>query len=585
MLSTIKTIISVALLYMLCSTPGQAAINTGQNQFLSPDDAFRINLNYIDDRNIQIIWDIEKDYYLYVGMFDFKLDSNTNKIREISLPVGQKKVDEFFGEVDIYKTKVVIDLSFENPLNLTKLIVKYQGCAEAGLCYPPIKKIFELKSHDSRVDGFVSVNMDNNQIGISKQLFDKPLIYNIFLFLLAGLLLSFTPCVFPMIPILTGLIVGQGTGITPRKSFMLSFTYVFFMAITYSLIGILVALSGANIQASLQNPYVITFFALLFVFLALAMMGFMKIEMPRSIQNFIISKSNNNSSGSYIGVAIMGALSALIVGPCVTAPLIGALIYIATSGDPFVGGLALFSLGIGMGIPLLILGTSATAVVKRIGKYLPIVNIFFGFLFLIVAVWLIERIVSIELSAILWALVALTLLLQFIFSSDLKILNKYLRFSVIAIFSSYILLQSLGIYQNNNYNPTFSFVEQKSFLEFKVIYERENLIKEINSSGKFTMVDLYADWCIACKELEKYTFSDQRVSRILKQLNLVKYDITESTEGSGEFLSDYSLFGPPVILFFDDNGKEVKDARVVGFVDSDTFLEKLNKINYSRKNL
>jgi len=585
MLSTIKTIISVALLYMLCSTPGQAAINTGQNQFLSPDDAFRINLNYIDDRNIQIIWDIEKDYYLYVGMFDFKLDGNTNKIREISLPVGQKKVDEFFGEVDIYKTKVVIDLSFENPLNLTKLIVKYQGCAEAGLCYPPIKKIFELKSHNSRVDGFVSVNMDNDQIGISKQLFDKPLIYNIFLFLLAGLLLSFTPCVFPMIPILTGLIVGQGTGITPRKSFMLSFTYVFFMAITYSLIGILVALSGANIQASLQNPYVITFFALLFVFLALAMMGFMKIEMPRSIQNFIISKSNNNSSGSYIGVAIMGALSALIVGPCVTAPLIGALIYIATSGDPFVGGLALFSLGIGMGIPLLILGTSATAVVKRIGKYLPIVNIFFGFLFLIVAVWLIERIVSIELSAILWALVALTLLLQFIFSSDLKILNKYLRFSVIAIFSSYILLQSLGIYQNNNYNPTFSFVEQKSFLEFKVIYERENLIKEINSSGKFTMVDLYADWCIACKELEKYTFSDQRVSRILKQLNLVKYDITESTEGSAEFLSDYSLFGPPVILFFDDNGREVKDARVVGFVDSDTFLEKLNKINYSRKNL
>tara|TARA_Y100001970_G_scaffold227734_1_gene281832 strand:+ start:2348 stop:4102 length:1755 start_codon:yes stop_codon:yes gene_type:complete len=584
MLSTIKTIISVALLYMLCSTPGQAAINTGQNQFLSPDDAFRINLNYIDDRNIQIIWDIEKDYYLYVGMFDFKLDGNTNKIREISLPVGQKKVDEFFGEVDIYKTKVVIDLSFENPLNLTKLIVKYQGCAEAGLCYPPIKKIFELKSHDSRVDGFVSVNMNNNQIGISKQLFDKPLIYNIFLFLLAGLLLSFTPCVFPMIPILTGLIVGQGTGITPRKSFLLSFTYVFFMAITYSLIGILVALSGANIQASLQNPYVITFFALLFVFLALAMMGFMKIEMPRSIQNFIISKSNNNSSGSYIGVAIMGALSALIVGPCVTAPLIGALIYIATSGDPFVGGLALFSLGIGMGIPLLILGTSATAVVKRIGKYLPIVNIFFGFLFLIVAVWLVERIVSIELSAILWALVALTLLLQFIFSSDLKILNKYFRFSVIAIFSSYILLQSLGIYQNNNYNPTFSFVEQKSFLEFKVIYEKENLIKEINSSGKFTMVDLYADWCIACKELEKYTFSDQRVSRILKQLNLVKYDITESTEGSGEFLSDYSLFGPPVILFFDDNGREVEDARVVGFVDSDTFLEKLNKINYSKKN-
>tara|TARA_B100001057_G_scaffold102991_1_gene100320 strand:- start:29454 stop:31208 length:1755 start_codon:yes stop_codon:yes gene_type:complete len=584
MLSTIKTIISVALLHMLCSSPGQTAINSGQTQFLSPDDAFRINLNYIDDRNIQIIWDIEKDYYLYVGMFDFKLDGNTNKIREISLPVGQKKVDEFFGEVDIYKTKVVVDLSFESPLNLTKLIVKYQGCAEAGLCYPPIQKIFELKSHNSKVDGFVSVNMNNDQIGISKQLFDKPLIYNIFLFLLAGLLLSFTPCVFPMIPILTGLIVGQGTGITPRKSFLLSFTYVFFMAITYSLIGILVALSGANIQASLQNPYVITFFALLFVFLALAMMGFMKIEIPRSIQNFIISKSNNNSSGSYIGVAIMGALSALIVGPCVTAPLIGALIYIATSGDPFVGGIALFSLGIGMGIPLLILGTSATAVIKRIGKYLPIVNIIFGFLFLIVAVWLIERIISIELSAILWALVALTLLLQFIYSSDLKILNNYFRFSVIAIFSSYIALQSLGIYQNNNYNPMFSFVEQKNILEFKIIYERDDLIKEINSSGKLTMVDLYADWCIACKELEKYTFTDKRVSEILKQINLVKYDITESTEGSGKFLSDYSLFGPPVILFFDDDGRELKDARVVGFVDSDTFLKKLNKIHHSRKN-
>ena len=580
MLSIIKILLTGSLIYLSFITQGQSAINSSENQFLSPDEAFKVSINYVNDKNIEVIWDIEKGYYLYVGMFDFKLEDSENKIKEISLPIGQKKVDEFFGEVDIYKNKIIANLFFEKQFDSSRLIVKYQGCAEAGLCYPPIKKTFDLIGNSSDTSGFVTVDMNADQIGISKQLSNKPLFQNILLFLLAGVLLSFTPCVFPMIPILTGLIVGQGANITPKRSFLLSFTYVFFMATTYSLIGILVALSGANIQASLQNPYVITLFALLFIFLALALIGIVNLEMPRSIQNFLISKSNNTSSGSYVGVAIMGALSALIVGPCVTAPLIGALIYIATSGDPLVGGLALFSLGIGMGIPLLILGTSATTVVRKIGKYLPLVNMIFGFLFLVVAVWLIERIVSIEVSATLWLLAGLALSLQILYSVDTKVLNRYFRFAIAGFLGLYVILQTLGIYQNTNYNPAFSFIERENILEFKKIYDRETLISEINTSKKYTMVDLYADWCIACKELEKYTFSDQRVSKLLEKMNLVKFDITESNDENNKFLSDFNLFGPPVILFFDTNGQEIVSSRVVGFIDSDTFLKKLNNIEY-----
>jgi len=454
----------------------------------------------------------------------------------------------------------------------------YQGCAEAGLCYPPIKKTYTLDSTTSDVGSFLKTSTSSDQITISKQLYDESILANVLLFFIGGLLLGFTPCVFPMIPILTGLIVGQGSNINSRQAFMLSFTYVVSMALAYSVLGIIVALSGANIQASLQSPIVIYLFATLFIILSLAMLGIFSIEMPSKVKNFLIVKSNKAEAGNYLGVGIMGILSALIVGPCVTAPLIGALIYIASSGDVILGGLALFAMGLGMGTPLLVLGTSASKLMKKIGIYLPLINKLFGILFLVVAIWLLERVTSIEVSALAWSLLALTTLSILLYSKDITI-NKNFRTLAFFTLTSYVILQIVGINKNNYYNPVFSFIEVEQNLHFKTVFEPEKLFQEIKSSEKYTMVDIYADWCVACKELEKYTFTDSSVSGILKTLNLVKFDITKTNEGSSRFLRDFRLFGPPVIMFFDSNGNEIVQSRIVGFVDSEQFIEKFNQID------
>lgn len=568
----------LCLFLLLFQTVSYAA-PLGEAEFLSPDDAFKISFSYPSDNQLIVTWDIEKDYYLYVGMINFSLiDTNKNNILEIELPKGLKKTDEFFGEVDIYKGRVSANVFFENPIDSIKFQVMYQGCAEAGLCYPPIKKTYTLDSTTSDVGSFLKTSTSSDQITISKQLYDESILANVLLFFIGGLLLGFTPCVFPMIPILTGLIVGQGSNINSRQAFMLSFTYVVSMALAYSVLGIIVALSGANIQASLQSPIVIYLFAALFIILSLAMLGIFSIEMPSKVKNFLIVKSNKAEAGNYLGVGIMGILSALIVGPCVTAPLIGALIYIASSGDVILGGLALFAMGLGMGTPLLVLGTSASKLMKKIGIYLPLINKLFGILFLVVAIWLLERVTSIEVSALAWSLLALTTLSILLYSKDITI-NKNFRTLAFFTLTSYVILQIVGINKNNYYNPVFSFIEVEQNLHFKTVFEPEKLFQEIKSSEKYTMVDIYADWCVACKELEKYTFTDSSVSGILKTLNLVKFDITKTNEGSSRFLRDFRLFGPPVIMFFDSNGNEIVQSRIVGFVDSEQFIEKFNQID------
>ena len=574
-------ILCFVLLLSQTASYASSSIPSNETEFLSPDDAFEVSLSYPSNNQLIVTWDIEKDYYLYVGMINFSLvDAKKNNILKVELPQGKKKTDEFFGEVDIYKGRVSAYVFFESPINSLKLQVMYQGCAEAGLCYPPIKKIFALDSTTSHTGSFLKTSSSADQITISKQLYDKSILVNIILFFVGGLLLAFTPCVFPMIPILTGLIVGQGSNVNPKQAFMLSLTYVVSMAIAYSILGIIVALSGANIQASLQSPTVIYTFSTLFVILALGMLGIFSIEMPSKIKNFLIIKSNKVESGNYLGVGIMGLLSALIVGPCVTAPLIGALLYIASSGDVILGGFALFAMGLGMGTPLLVLGTSASKLMKKVGKYLPLINKLFGILFLVVAVWLLERVTSIEVSALAWSLLALISLIILLYSKDV-VMNKYLRVLTALALSSYMILQVVGINKNSYFYPVFSFVQVEQNVQFKTIFESERLFEEIKSSEKYTMVDLYADWCIACKELEKYTFTDSNVSAILETLNLVKFDITETSEGSNKFLKDFKLFGPPVIMFFDSDGNELVQSRIIGFVDSEQFIAKYNLIHKS----
>ena len=566
---------------LLTSSLAAADIIKNQVEFLSPEKAFQPSVKLIENNHLEVSWDIEEGYYLYLGMFEFSVDSLDMEIIKVDMPEGKKKKDEFFGDVDVYYNFTKANIYFDKITSKTNLILKYQGCADAGLCYPPITKKFPLEQYASNDSYLLKTSMTDNQYSFSQQLSEQSITLNIFLFFLAGLLLAFTPCVFPMIPILTGLIVGQGENISTKKSFFLSLTYVLSMSLTYAAAGILIVLSGTNIQADLQNPYVLTSFAVLFLILALSMFNVIRIQMPASIQGLLISKSNNNSSGTYIGVGIMGSLSALIVGPCVTAPLIGALIYISMTNDYLIGGSALFALGMGMGAPLLVLGTSASELTKKIGPYLEIVNKVFGVLFLIVSIWLIERIVSIEIAAYLWAIlsiiVAIGLTKIIIFRNIPRFTLKFLSI-LLFIYSG---LQIYGVNVNKKFDPIFSFVEQSQSTSFTKIYNTGELFSQIKSSKKITMVDLYADWCVACKELDKYTFSEKKVADLLKNLNLIKLDITKTNDDNSKFLKDYKLFGPPAILFFNNDGLEIRQSRIVGFIDAENFIKIYENINTS----
>ncbi|MBT3697665.1 MAG: protein-disulfide reductase DsbD [Gammaproteobacteria bacterium] len=573
----------VTMLFLFVSSFSTADIIKNQVEFLSPEEAFQPSIRIITNNHLEVTWDIKQGYYLYLGMFEFSVDNSDMRIIKVNMPEGKKKKDEFFGDVDVYYNSAKANIYFDKITSKTNLILKYQGCADAGLCYPPITKKFSLEQYAENSSYLLKTSSADNQYSFSERLSQQSVFLNISLFFLAGLLLAFTPCVFPMIPILTGLIVGQGENISTKKSFLLSLTYVLSMSLTYAGAGVLIALSGTNIQADLQNPYVISSFALLFIILALSMFNVIKLQMPTYIQSLLISKSNASSSGTYIGVGIMGSLSALIVGPCVTAPLIGALIYISLTNDFIIGGAALFSLGMGMGAPLLILGTSASELTKKIGPYLDITNKIFGILFLIVSVWLIERIVSVEVAAYLWAILSIITAVGLLKIIILKTFTKFIVNVLSGLLFLYSGLQIYGVNINKNFNPTFSFIEQSQSVQFTKIFTTEKLFKQIKDSKKITLVDLYADWCVACKELDKYTFSEKKVSSLLENLNLIKFDITKTSEDNSKFLKDYKLYGPPAMLFFNSDGEEIRQARVVGFIDADNFIEIYKSLNISLK--
>ncbi len=568
----------IALCSLLTFNYAKSELPVNQSEFLSPDEAFKINYDIVNENHVKINWNIHPGYYLYMGMFEFQ-SLDTNRILKVEMPDGKKKQDEFFGDVDVYYYSAEADVYFkDNIKDSTKLKVKYQGCADAGLCYPPVFRTITLKKKTS-LNNFRKTSLFDSQNAMSDSLISNSILYNSIIFFLAGLLLAFTPCVLPMVPILTGIIAGQGN-VSQRKSLTLSIIYVLSMSLTYAIAGIIVAISGTNIQANLQNPYVIGAISLLFFIFALAMFKFFDIQMPKSIQTIMTQLSNKQRSGSYGDVAIMGVLSALIVGPCVTAPLIGALIYIASTGDVVVGGIALFSLGIGMGSPLILLGSTTTKIISKIGPYLQLVNYFFGILFLIVSIWLLERILSIEIAAYLWALSSLILI--FIFIKSLGIINNLISTSFVFISSIFLViyfgLQVKGIQTNSHYDPITSFIEKEKYVEFIKVKTTKDLEKEIKNSDKLIMIDLYADWCVACKELEKYTFSDPRVSVILNQFKLIKFDITNTNEEHSKYLQSMQIFGPPALFFYDLNGQEIHEARVVGFMESSDFLEVLNLV-------
>jgi thiol:disulfide interchange protein DsbD len=407
----------------------------------------------------------------------------------------------------------------------------------------------------------------------------------------AGLLLALTPCVFPMIPILMGIIVGQGENQTVRSSFILSLVYVLAMALTYTVVGILVGLSGENIQAWFQNPWIISSFVAIFIALSFSMFGFYELQMPASIQSKLTEISNSQQGGTLAGVAIMGLLSALIVGPCVTAPLVGALIYIAETGDAVLGGLALFSLSMGMGTPLLAIGASAGKVLPKAGPWMDAVKAVFGVLLLALGIWMLERVAPAALTMALWAAL---LIVSAVYMSAIDSLPEgasgwrklWKGTGLLLLVYGIVLIIGLAAGGRDVFNPLKglsvggSHSEQASHLAFKQIKGVEGLdaaLAEAKAQGKTVMLDFYADWCISCKEMEAFTFTDPAVQAALADTVLLQADVTPNDEKDKALYKRFGIIGPPSIMFFDAQGTERKNYRVVGFMPADEFAQQVNR--------
>jgi thiol:disulfide interchange protein DsbD len=475
----------------------------------------------------------------------------------------------------------------------------YQGCSEDGLCYEPTTKDFTLRVAPNQLQPTSKlqplqklqpvqplqqpkklVTEKKSQTDtIADTMKNSNLLVVLATFFVFGVLLSLTPCVFPMIPIISGLIISQGKGLTTKKAFFLSLVYVFAMAVAYTIAGVVAGLFGANLQATLQNPVVVYSFALIFVLLAFSMFGFYELKLPDSLVNRVSAKSNR---GGVMGVAVMGFLSALIVGPCVAAPLAGALVYIGQTGDALLGGSALFVMSLGMGLPLIVVGVSAGKFMPRPGGWMTLVNATFGVMMLVVAIWMLEKVVAFDVIVLLYALLGLGFSIYLgVFEQQIHFIKRFISLVIflysLALFIGFLAGASSLVHPLNFLHSPNTQLQRGSNtqpLAFKVIHSQKELDAILaNTQGKKVMVDFSAAWCTACKELDEKTLSNPQVKQALQNYILVRVDVTANTQEEKAVSKKYGVFGPPVILFFDEEGRLQKEKTIVGFVESDIFLK------------
>lgn len=535
------------LSFMLLSPLASAAETDG---FLPVDEAFVFQKQDHSDRQYGLSWQIAPGYYLYRSRLSMqtKLDGNWQPLA-LDLPAGELKQDPNFGEVEVWHEAVAVDVVL--PPNVTEWRVRYQGCAEAGLCYPPQKRTFTLEQAPANADV-----VKNNAEVFSEQLGESSWL-TVASFFGVGLLLAFTPCVFPMVPILSGIVVGAGA-VSRRKAFLLSASYVLAMALTYALAGVASGLLGGNLQAAFQQPLVLVAFALLFVALALSMYGYFELQLPASIQTRFANLSNKQSAGHYGGAAIMGALSALIVGPCVAPPLAGALIYISQTGDAWLGGLALFALSIGMGVPLLVIGTAAGDLLPRAGMWMERVKRFFGLCMLAMAIYMLERVLSPVVSALIWSLWA-GLLAIFLWPSESPLKSDKLHIQFAAVLAIAVSLAAATIAvdaarQLSQEQFGLAGVTTEPSRQSTPSYsDIASLQSALALSSSPVLVDVYADWCTACKTMEKEVYhAPAFVAEV--PLPLWKLDVTEGDTNTEQWLRQQGVVGPPALLKLDADG-------------------------------
>ena len=579
--------------------------------FLQPDQAFKPKISAIDENTIAVEIELGEQIYLYKDKLKIEDGDPEDGINFTIIDTATKTVDHEGDKV--YETSPVthIDLSESKDLaGEQKIRVKlsYQGCSSAGLCYEPQEDLLEIVIDADKLSAANPAHLNasaliepKKEIAPSKNGSETDQIASVIQggslwFILIsffgfGLLLSLTPCVFPMIPIISSVIIAQGEGMGTKKAFWLSLVYVLSMAVAYTIAGVLAGLFGANLQAAFQTPWIITVFALVFVLLSLSMFDVYELQIPNFIQSRL-SKLGGARSG-VAGIAIMGFLSALIVGPCVAAPLAGALIYIGQTGDALLGGVALFALSIGMGVPLLIVGTTSGKFMPKPGMWMDVIKAIFGVMLLGIAIWMMGRVLDENTTLLLWGGLAIFVAINtgaleplgehpsWSSRSNVKALGFLILLYGVSLLaggmaSAKDILHPLDPFLSKNQEVTTTASTHKTFEKITSIEELDAILAD--NKGKRVMVDFYADWCTACKELEEKTFSDEAVKTAMDNYVLVQVDVTANDDASKAITKKYGIFGPPAILFFDEKGQKMEDATIIGFKEPKEFLNHLGGV-------
>ena len=574
--------------------PDLAAVVAGDRNaggFPPPDQVFHFSAYAKDANTIEAQWRIADGYYLYRQKFHFASSDPNVALGAPDFPQGQIESDQYFGTQEIYRQSVtaMIPVTRSSGDSRVPLAVTYQGCADKGLCYPPITKTVEINfSAPGAPAAAVTSTLAANPPPVAQQNRLAELIragnlaWVLLVFLGLGIALCFTPCVLPMIPIIAGLIAGQHNKPSTLRAFWLSLTYVIAMALTYTVAGVVVALLGANVQAWFQNPWIVSVFALIFVLLALAMFGVYQLQMPSALQSRLVSLSNTQRGGAFAGVGVMGVLSALIVGPCITAPLVAALLVIGQSGDPLRGGLSLFALGLGMGVPLLIVGTSAGKWLPKAGAWMTAVKYFLGVLLIAVAIWFLSRILPGAVTLALWAALAIAcgvyLLLQKTGAPGWR--RAWQSVGVVVGIYGVVMLVGAASGAQDPLQPLARFTQHASgvsdieglqFTRIKTVADLDQAVAAASARHQTVMLDFYADWCVSCKEMRQDAFRNQNVIAALGNTRLLEADVTANDAADQVLLKHFGIYGPPSIMFFNDRGQELRDQRVVGYMDAQDF--------------
>jgi thiol:disulfide interchange protein DsbD len=585
----------------------------GNEAALPPEAAFVYESIGLDAGTALVRFTAQPGYYLYRDKFAFRVaDDSGFAVRQVSLPEGVLKDDPEFGEVPVFYGQVEIPVRLyrlSGPARTIALEADFQGCRDGEICYPPESRVvrFEMPAAAAAIGGPVSGQAEDRgptgtgvpprvaplseQDRLARLLTGNPA-QALVAFFIAGLLLAFTPCVFPMVPILSGIIAGQGERLTTLRAFWLSLVYVLAMAVTYTVAGVLAGLFGQNLQAVFQNPWILSAFVLVFVLLALSMFGFYELQLPGRLQTRLAAASGRQRGGQFGGVAVMGFLSALIVGPCVAPPLMAALIVIGASGDATLGGSALFALSLGMGLPLILFGVSAGKLVPRAGPWMDTIKSVFGVGLLALGIWLLERILPGGLIMLLWGALAIACgvylgALERVAAGapGWKRLWQSLGVVLLLVGGLEIIGAAAGgddwlrpLHALRGQGAAASGEAQLAFRRIKSLEELEAAVAQANASGKGAMLDFYADWCVECIRMERNTFPEPEIQALLDRLQPLQADVTANDAVDQALLRAFGIIGPPAILFFDQAGLEMRDWRLIGYFPPDEFAQHLQAV-------